>query len=470
MKAIVRLTVICSVFISAFLNIHASGDLQEGSAGWKAGVAKVVITPDQSIWMAGYGARNHPSEGTLADLWSKALVLEDTNGERVVLITNDLESIPKNIADEIRDRILARHGLPRSHIMLNCSHTHSGPVLYDAYSNGYNLNQEQLSRVKTYSVKFMDMITDLVDRAFSSMVPVKIYSRNGITRFQVNRRNNNERTLDPQTELKGPNDYSVPVMKIVNRSGDLLAVAFGYACHNTVLDIYKWSGDYAGFAQTGLEYSHPGTTALFVQGAGADQNPLPRRSIALARQYGGELAAAVDRVLAEDMKLLPPVVSVAYSEIELPYTDFPPKETLMKMTEKSSDYPDWQKSWASEMLAKTGRGEKIWSGYPYYPCQVWKVGDQAIMALGGELVIEYDIKLKQLFGQDIFVLGYTNDVNDEVNYIPSVTILKEGGYEGIRSQLSSGLPGTYKPEIESLIINEMVKLANRVGIHEKSAP
>jgi len=113
------------------------------------------------------------------------------------------------------------------------------------------------------------------------------------------------------------------------------------------------------------------------------------------------------------------------------------------------------------MIEKISKGEKIETSYPCYPCQVWKLGDQALMTLGGELVIEYAIKLKQLFGQDIFVLGYTNDV---MSYIPSVTILREGGYEGIRSQLSTGLPGTYKEEIESIILQEMTRLASKAGI------
>jgi len=64
-----------------------------------------------------------------------------------------------------------------------------------------------------------------------------------------------------------------------------MAVAFGYACHATVLSIYQFSGDYPGFAQIEIEKSYPGVTALFFQGAGADQNPLPRRTIPLARQY-----------------------------------------------------------------------------------------------------------------------------------------------------------------------------------------
>ncbi len=103
----------------------------------------------------------------------------------------------------------------------------------------------------------------------------------------------------------------------------------------------------------------PGMMALFFQGAGADQNPLPRRTIPLAKQYGSELAAAVERVLEEDMKLLSPQLSTAYSEIALPYTDLPSKEELQKIAVETSSYPDWHRKWASTMLEKIDRKEKI---------------------------------------------------------------------------------------------------------------
>jgi len=138
------------------------------------------------------------------------------------------------------------------------------------------------------------------------------------------------------TDLNGPNDYAVPVLKVMNEAGNLMAVVFGYACHATVLSIYHLSGDYPGFAQIELEKMHPGITAMFFQGAGADQNPLPRRTVYLAQQYGRELAAAVDRVLSEEMRILAPSISTAYSEIRLPLSKPPTREELMKMEEESS--------------------------------------------------------------------------------------------------------------------------------------
>ncbi|MBS3776807.1 MAG: hypothetical protein KGY70_16535, partial [Bacteroidales bacterium] len=263
--------------------------------------------------------------------------------------------------------------------------------------------------------------------------------------------------LNRQTDLTGPNDYAVPVIKVEDEEGKLMAVAFGYACHPTTLSFYKWSGDYPGFAQLELEKSHPGATAIFFQGAGGDQNPLPRRSVGLARQYGRELAAAVDRVLDEEMQELPPRLSTAYSEVELSLTGFPDEEALLEMIEEASGY---QKRWASRIQEKIRQGEPLRGSYPY-PVQVWKLGDQPIVSLGGEVVIDYTIRLKRIFGQDIFVLGYSNDV---MSYIPSVRILREGGYEGITSQMVYGLPGTWNADIETRIIQEVLDLARQAGV------
>jgi hypothetical protein len=240
-----------------------------------------------------------------------------------------------------------------------------------------------------------------------------------------------------------------------------MAVAFGYACHATVLDIYQISGDYPGFAQIELEKAHPGVTAMFFQGAGADQNPLPRRTIPLARQYGQELAASVERVLGEDMKKLDPLLSTAYSEVKLKFSPPPPQDSLVKIADKAEGY---QKSWALNQLKTIKNNGTLMTSYPY-PVQVWKLGDQVIMALGGELVVEYSTSLKKIFGPGIFVLGY---VNDDMAYIPSESILKEGGYEGELSQMVYGLPAKWAPGIEAAIIDEMKRLASKTGIKQIS--
>ena len=425
--------------------------------GWKAGVAKVAITPEQNMWMAGFASRTHQSEGKLHDLWAKALALEDADGKKSVLVTLDLLGLPQKLSEDIRAQLKTQNGLTKENIILNSSHTHSGPVLKEALFDIYPLNDAETKLTETYSLKLVQNLVTLVGDAIKNLQSAQLSTGNGVTRFQVNRRNNDAGILDRLTELQGPNDFAVPVIKITDQTGKMIAVAFGYACHPTVLDGYKWSGDYPGFAQIELEKMYPGTTAMFFQGAGADQNPLPRHTVPLAIQYGKTLAVAVERVLSEEMKALTPKITTAYAEIDLPFTAPPSKSELIKFLETATTY---QKRWAERMLTKVNAGDAFPKSYPY-PIQVWKLGEQPIMTLGGELVVQYSIDLKKIFGQHIFVMGYSNDV---MTYIPSEAILREGGYEGEVAAVVYGLPSTWASNVETAIIAGMTKLAEMAKV------
>ncbi|MEO5997051.1 MAG: hypothetical protein ABIN89_09930, partial [Chitinophagaceae bacterium] len=76
MKKTLSLLLIFFLMVISF-DISASIILKKSYRGWKAGVAKINITPDRYIWMGGYASRNHPAEGKVTDLWAKALALED---------------------------------------------------------------------------------------------------------------------------------------------------------------------------------------------------------------------------------------------------------------------------------------------------------------------------------------------------------------------------------------------------------
>jgi neutral ceramidase len=426
---------------------------------WKAGVARMVITPKEPLWMAGYAARDHPAQGTLNALMAKALVLEDPSGQRVVMISTDLVGVPQKISENIKARLQEKFNLTKGQVLLNSSHTHSGPVLEDALIDIYPLDDPQLAKITLYSRWLETRIVELVGQALRNLAPASLESGNGVTRFQVNRRNNNAALLTQLTELKGPNDYAVPVIKVLDAKGKVKAIAFAYACHPTTLDGYEWSGDYVSYAQMELEKAYPGATALFFQGAGADQNPLPRRSVALARQYGRELSAAVQRVMEEKMLPLEAKLTTAYEEIDLALAEPPTDEKLNEMAQSSVVY---YQRWAKRMLAKKAKGEPFAKSSPY-PIQVWSLGDQPIVALGGELLIEYAIKIKQLYGERTFVFGYSNFV---MGYIPSATVLREGGYEGETSQMVYGQPAPWHSSIETTILSGVLNVGQRIGLVE----
>ncbi|WP_339902785.1 neutral/alkaline non-lysosomal ceramidase N-terminal domain-containing protein [uncultured Cyclobacterium sp.] len=423
---------------------------QNASAHWKANVVKVDITPKVPMWMAGFASRTGPSDGTIHPIWSKALVIQDKDKNTAVLITNDLSGMPGDMSGRIKEKIKARYALPENAVLMNFSHSHSGPVLKDYLYHVYPLSEGEIEKVNTYSDWLEEQIVDLVGKALEGLVPAKISSENGVTRFQVNRRNNKEAELETTTAVNGPNDYAVPVMKVTDLEDNIMAIVFGYACHATVLSVTQWSGDYPGFAQIALEKMYPGATAMFFQGAGANQNPLPRRTIPLAQKYGKELAAAVESVLNEDMKPLAAQLKTAYSEIALYLNEPPSTEVLEKMIKESSGH---YQRWAVMMHEKV-KNNTVELSYPY-PIQIWKLGDQLMVALGGEPVVDYAVKLKTQYGNDLFVLGYSNDV---MAYIPSRTVLEEGGYEGATSQIAFGHPGTWKPTLETKIFKRINRM------------
>jgi hypothetical protein len=171
-----------------------------------------------------------------------------------------------------------------------------------------------------------------------------------------------------------------------------------------------------------------------------------------------ELAAAVDRVLKEDTIKLEPEILSAYSEIELKFSTLPTAEELMKIENESTGY---QKRWAAHMLEILSTEGSLPGSYEAYPVQIWKLGSQSIMILGGEILVEYSIELKKLFGPEIFVMGYSNDV---MAYIPSETVLKEGGYEGESSKMAYGMPARWEEGIEARILEEFRRLAEMTEV------
>src|SRR5262245_42395171 len=83
----------------------------EAGSGWRAGAARVEITPTGPVWMAGYAARKSPSEGVEHPIFAKALALGD--GRKTILwITADIVGFDREFTERVAGRLRERHGLP----------------------------------------------------------------------------------------------------------------------------------------------------------------------------------------------------------------------------------------------------------------------------------------------------------------------------------------------------------------------
>ena len=117
---------------------------------------------------------------------------------------------------------------------------------------------------------------------------------------------------------------------------------------------------------------------------------------------------------------------------------------------------------AEALLARLDKDGSLAGTYPY-PISVWQIGnDVTFVALGGEVVVDYALRLKrELSGPRTWVASYTNDV---MAYIPSLRVLKEGGYEGGGSMVYYGLPSPWKPDVEKLIVAEVHRQVKSLGV------
>ncbi len=418
---------------------------------WRAGVATVMITPDEPMWMSGYASRDHAAEGTLHDLWAKALVLEDPSGQRAALVTLDLVGIDRDTSQHICEQLRSQYGLERRQVALSTSHTHTGPVVAGNLAPMYFLDDEQAQRVKKYTAELGDHVVKVVGEAVENLETVTLRQGLGEASFAVNRRNNREADvpqLRERGELKGPVDHELPVLTVTDSQNRLKAVVFGYACHATTLSFYQWSGDWPGFAQLEVQRRHPGAVAMFWAGCGADQNPLPRRTVELATEYGRQIADGVDAVLAKAMQKISGSLVTRYREIDLAFGELPTREQIETDTQSDNRYIA---SRARLLLARWNENGGSASAYPY-PVQVWRIGNEVtFVILGGEVVVDYSIRLKQELDQtQTWVAGYANDV---MAYIPSRRVLDEGGYEGATAMIYYGLPTAWSSQVEEQIVS-----------------
>jgi neutral ceramidase len=415
-------------------------------AGLKAGTAKVDITPTGPIWMSGYAARTHPSEGVASHLWAKALAIESSPSARIVIVTVDVVGIPR----EVSDAVAARVGLKRSQFLINASHTHTGPIVWPNLRNLTVLPPGEQEKLESYAKTFTDALINVIGAAVKDLAPATIDYGEGSAAFAINRR----QAIHPN----GPIDHSVPVLRITDPSGKVRAILFGYACHNTTLtgEVYQISGDYAGFAAAALEERHPGATALFMELCGADQNPSPRNTIELGKQHGDSLAAAVDQVLAAK---LTPVSGPVRTAFRLAPLRFAPRSREDFEAERNSKVPA-QARRGEMMLQALDAGKKV--DQIEYPVQAVRFGRSlTLVALGGEVVVDYALRIKREYtGEPIIAAGYTNDV---MCYIPSKRVLHEGGYEAVDSMFYYAQSGPFADDVEERIFAAIRQAMKAIG-------
>lgn len=443
-----KIRIILFVCLVTYANCFSQSAMQ-------VGIAKINITPKSPAFMTGYANRDKPSEGVLHDLWAKALVLSSKE-EKMILVTTDLLGLSHQVSEEVAEKIQAKLGIKRRQLMFNSSHTHSGPMIWPSLSVISEYSPADQKIVSEYTQVLVEKLIDVITNAYAHQESMQVSVGRTSADFAINRR-----ALAAQKNgitLPGPIDHEVPVLKFMNSSGEIKAVLFGYACHNTTLmgNNYLINGDYAGFAQLEIEKKIPSATAFFVLGCAGDQNPEPRGTVELATKHGNTLA---DQVVAMvHSKELKPIKN----ELQSYFSTIPLKFKKVRAADYQKDLQSSDKFIQRRAKLMLEAYNKGWNTETYsYPIQGIRLGNEfRMIALGGEVVVDYSLRTKKEFpGKNIFVAGYSHEV---MCYIPSERVLQEGGYEADSSMIYYGMPGPFEKGIEEKIMAAIYETLKKI--------
>ncbi|HID94985.1 MAG TPA: hypothetical protein EYP53_02865 [Candidatus Latescibacteria bacterium] len=416
-----------------------------------AGVGVVDITPPLGVELAGYGYYlSRRCDGVKDHLLSKALILDD-GIERVALVANDLLGLNSKTVQRVREMVCNTIGIQPDHILLSCTHTHSGPATVWLRGCG-EIDEDYLTGLPHRIVKAIKLASD---RMVKAEIRIGSSRLNG---FSYNR-----------SEKQGRVDTEVGVLRVDTTNGDPLAILVNFSTHPVVMRASSTmvSCDYPGIAADAVEATLHGSRMLFLQGACGDVNPLSVHSGELEEAGGlladGVLSAQKRMERMEDLSLASEV-----QQIDLPL-EIPDKEEILHALEENrvrTGTLDPESSEGREMrlhlealkdlLAQLHEGPP--SGVKA-ELQAVKIGGLLIACTPSELFVDFGLEIKSRSpAKRTFVVGYANGL---VGYIPDKANFKRGGYESrIVPLLFDRFP--FVQNVGEIMVAEMMTLIDQV--------
>lgn len=430
--------------------------LDAKSKRWRIGFGKTDVTPSEPVRLSGYGSREKVFDGIADRLSCRAMALSKSqqDSETMLLVSVDSIFITAELTSKIARGIEEQYGIPRSQFVLCSTHSHAAPHVAGGLTNLFQkaLGEEELVTIERNTDRMIEKIKAAIELAMNDRQAGNLSLGGDQATFAVNRRVIKDGVWSGfGIQSDGPVDHRVRVLRATDTAGKLRGAVFMYACHCTTLggDFNQVSGDWAGLAATELEKEYPGSTVLATIGCGADANPNPRTNYENAKSHASEIVAAVKRAFAKEMSPLNdfPVGHFGYAELA---PELPTREHLRVL---STDSRAVNQRWSAAMTKIWNEKGRLPETYPA-PIHTWQFGDDLTWVfLGGEVVVDYQMKLEKLLpGKSIWVAAYTDDV---FAYVASERMRAEGGYEVDFSMIYYQQPGRWSSGTEELLLRRV---------------
>lgn len=440
-----------------------------------AGFAEVDITPPVGIELGGRGCGSDPSDVILDPLVAQATVLKDAEGHTLVIVSFDLVGLTRSCSDPLRAEIAEKLGIPIENVLLNYSHTHSGPMMFrDVLAVCGPVPEIE----RKYTEALVRKIPALCAKAAANLSPVVVEVHQAKSDVGISRRGKNaagQPAIAPDPD--GPYDPTVWILRLGSADGQTRAVLFAYACHPVAN--YKWapraiSADYPGVTRRELHAAlGKDVHVQFLQGAGGSIRPrctadLKEMKFSPGRPgdketAGKALATAVLAGLKDKGRAISLQLAASVARIDLMRGKPPAKSVYERIAKKEKDHTAVAARYWLDQYEKGGPTQKSIS---------WVVGvvrlapDQWICYLAGEPVVQWGDYIRKWFGdKPVAVLGYSQEI---FGYLPVDEILKEGGYEVITANLYRvGNTAPFAPGVNEAVKKSVLTQVAAVESHAK---
>jgi hypothetical protein len=222
---VVSMRVRCLTFFTA-LGLLASVVAAHAQTSLKAAGGKVDITPDNPVYIAGYGS-NRKSTGVHDRLMARCLVLEQGK-TRLAIVSCDLIGVPRFHVEKIKAMVKT---VPPDNVYVAATHVHSGPDTMGQWGPDIRTSGVDQAWMTAMRAK----VARLIDTTAAGLQPAKLKFANTT---QVPRISKNSRV--PQIL-----DTELGVIQAVHpQSGKPIATLVNYACHPEVLNNRQMTADF----------------------------------------------------------------------------------------------------------------------------------------------------------------------------------------------------------------------------------
>ena len=414
----------------------------------KAGSGSVDITPPLGCGLQGYFLPR-TSEKIHDPLSANAIVVENGN-QRICLVSCDIISMRKDVADKALKLIREKTGIPESSVIICGTHTHTGPAIQKSRLPGWEnaIDEKWMGLLPFY-------ISSAAVHAANSMQEAGVSCMSGFeNRVSFNRRfimkdgtiKTNPGVGNPDIlEPAGPVDPEVGVVALGSSFSEINSLAVNFTLHLDTIGGNNISADFPGVMRSVIRrILGENTGIVYTSGAMGNINHIDVKRESkrkpeyfesaerIGRILGGEVVKTLSRMekFDRDLKVGGEKTTVKLGLKE--YDGESVKRAMKAVSETKSGLHNMEYLSGLAILRASSLGEKEVDA----DVAAIRMGDTAFVSIPGEYFVELGIYIKENSPFDrtfIVELGL-----DSLGYIAPKEAYGQEGYEPVSSPLAPG--------------------------------